>query len=500
LISVLVACSSSTPAPPDAPSEPAVVSIETGQLRGRVEGNVVAWRGVPYAAPPVGDLRWQAPELPPSWDGVRDASSWSGTCVQITTSGLLAGGSEDCLYLNVWAPARASAPLPVLVFVHGGFFLYGSSSHVISGDRLYDGSYLAEHGPAIVVTLNYRLGAFGFFSGNFAIQDQLAALGWVQRNIGAFGGDPAHVMVFGESAGGSSVCQLVATPKARGLFAAAMIESGSCGVRPASSVAALDAALLHGLGCDGAADPTACARQAPADRVAVAATIDLARLTDRWGSRLDGDTIPADPFTAIRAGQHNHVPLVIGNTSNEYSTLIADYQNAPVTNDTDYRAQIARFFPTQQSAVLAQYPSSAYPTPQQALITVLSDAFMICPARRIARAAATSQTEPVRRYLFQHVYESGPEAALGAGHALDLPFEFHNLGLAGFAPSTTENALSDAIVAYWTRFAATGDPNGAAAPTWPSYSAASDPTLALDDTIAVVEGVHGAACDFWDGL
>jgi para-nitrobenzyl esterase len=499
---VLVACSSmpATPVHPDAPapSGPGIVIVETGALRGRIEGDVIAWRGIPYAAPPIGDARWQPPQPPASWTGVRDANGWSAGCIETSTSNALIGGSEDCLYLHVWAPASGARGLPVLVFIHGGFFLFGSASTVSLGDRMYDGGYVAAHGPAIVVTLDYRLGAFGFFGGNHAIEDQIAALGWVQRNIAAFGGDPAHVLVFGESAGGYSVCQLVASAKAAGLFSAALVESGGCVAKPAARASALDASLLHGLGCDTAADPLACARSAPADRVATAATVDLTQLTDHWAPFVDGTIIAADPYAQIVAGRHNHVPLVIGNTANEYSTLIGHYLSAPVTTDADYRAQVARLFPALQAAVLAEYPSSAYASPLQALIAVASDANMVCPARRIARAAGASQSQPVRRYLFAHVYESGPVAAYGAGHALDLPFEFHNLGLTGFTPSAAELALSDAIVGYWTRFAATGDPNDPSAPTWPIDAAQNDLVLRLDDAITAVSGVRTEQCDFWD--
>ena len=502
----------SPPPPPPPPSGPAVVATAAGAVRGRIEGDVAVWRGIPYAAPPVGELRWREPQPVPAWDGVRDAASFSSTCVQISTSNALEDGGEDCLYLNVWAPATTAGALPVLVFIHGGFALNGSASHVALGTRFYDGAHVAAAGPAVVVTINYRLGAFGYFtssalaaestthaSGDYAVRDMIAALAWVQANIAGFGGDPAHVLVYGESAGGSATCQLFASPRAAGLFSAALIESGGCGAKSATRADALSQSMVHALGCDAAPDALACLRAAPADAVAIAAPIDLTQSSNRWGASVDGDVLPTDPLTAIRAGQHNHLPLVIGNTTNEFSTLIAHFLAAPITTDADYRAQLARFFGAANvDAVAARYPSASFPTPQQALIAATSDAEMVCPSRVIARAAVASQTEPVRRYMFAHTYESGPERVFGAGHALDLPFEFGNLGMTGFAASPGERALADAIIGYWTRFAATGDPNGAGI-AWQAYDA-TDPAIVLDDTIAVQTGVQTAQCDFWDSL
>jgi len=497
LVLSLFACSSSA-------ASPEIVDTEQGAVRGVAIGDdVTAWLGIPYAAPPIGELRWAPPAPAPHWSGVRDARSWSPTCIQTSTSNALLGGSEDCLYLNVWAPPRAEH-LPVLVFIHGGFALNGSAATVTAGERIYDGAYVAAHGPAVVVTLNYRLGALGWFraptlgvNGNFGVADQLAALRWVQTNIAAFGGDPTHVLVYGESAGGTATCAIYASPQGRGLFSAAMIESGGCGVMPQPTIEALGQSLIGAAGCSSAADPLACLRAQPADTVAVAAPFDLADNNARWAMTLDDELVPQVPATAIAAGAHNHVPFAIGNTTNEYSTLISHFLHAPITTDAEYRDALAHFFPQRTSSVLARYPAAAYASPMQALITALSDALMVCPARRIARTAFANQSEPVWRYMFAHTYENGPEQPLGAGHALDLPFEFHNLALTGFTPSATELALSDSIIGYWVRLAATGDPNGNGAVPWPRYTA-DDPAIVLDNVIAPQTGVRTAQCDFWD--
>lgn len=486
---VLAACTS-TPATDD------IVTTTRGDVRGTRDGDVRAWLGVPYAAPPVGDLRFRVPQPMPAWEGVRDARSWASSCIEITTAGTLIGGSEDCLYLNVWAPADAEH-LPVLFFIHGGFNLSGSASHILAGERIYDGTYIAAHGPAVVVTINYRLGALGFFThegapGNFAHHDQLAALQWVHDNIAAFGGDPARVMVFGESAGGAATCTLFASPRAKGLLAAALVESAACFARDNEAPAELTRTLVAAVGCATAPDVLACVRAVPADRIATAASIDLATDFARWGAIVDGDIVPEPPAAAIAAGRHNRVPLIIGSTSNEYSTLVRNFQRAPITTEAEYREAVARFFPNFVDVVLARYPITT--SPQQTLITLLGDAFMTCPTRRAARAASAFGS--VRRYLFDHTYESGSYAALGAGHAMDLPFEFHNLDLAGFTPSPGELALSDAIIGYWVRFAATGDPNGAST-EWPAYDA-SDPTIVLDNVVTSRRGIRTTECDFWD--
>ncbi len=491
----------SVDATPDALDDPDVVTTTSGPVRGALDAEARVWLGIPYAAPPVGDRRWRAPSSPTPWTSVRDATAWPSGCVQISTSGQLIGGSEDCLYLNVWAPTSSVGPLPVLVFLHGGYFLNGSTGQLVYGERIFDGAYVATHGPAIVVTVGYRLGAFGFLAHpgaepNAALEDQLAALGWVRDNIPAFGGDPSQVLLFGESAGGASTCLQVSSPRARGLFSRALIQSGSCVVRPPGSIEALSEAMIRALGCEGAPDPLGCAREVPADRVAVAATIDLAASLDRWGPVLDGDVLPVTPAMAILAGQHARVPLIIGTTADEYTTLMHAFQDAPLVTVDDYRSELTRRFAHRAPDVLARYPAADYPTPQDALIAVLSDAVMTCPTREIARAFRRSQMEPVRRYVFAHRYLSGPFAPLGAGHALELPFVFHNLEITGFTPTAEERALADAMVGYWVRFAATGDPNGGGAVAWPVHDA-SDTTLVLDSPVRVTDHVRAAHCDFW---
>ena len=495
------------------PRLPTQAQVHQGLLQGMEENGTYAFKGIPYAAPPTGARRWRAPEPAESWVGIRDATRPGESCVQITTSNQLLGGSEDCLTLNVWKPqAPTDTPRPVLVFLHGGFFLFGSGS-----GPLYNGSTLASHGSSVVVTLNYRLGALGFMrasalanedphhsTGNYGLQDQLAALRWVQQNIGSFGGDPSKVMLFGESAGGTSVCDLYTSPLGKGLFAAAMIDSGGCGAHTSIAIGdAVFSTVARNLGCDTAADPVSCLRAKPVNEVAVAYPTDYTQVMGfRWGGFLDGYVIPVDPYEAIKAGQQNHVPLIIGNTADEFSTLISHYVPVPITTAEAYGAEVTKRFGARLApGILARYPSTAFANPMSALVALLTDDAMLCPARRVARAAAASQAQPVRRFLFTHHYESGPRQTFGAGHAMDLAFEFHNLAAGGLnVPSAAELKLSDDMVSYWSAFAASGNPNRANLPDWKPYQPPEESTLSLDDSITPALGVRSAACDFWDGL
>ena len=519
---VLVAACGPTPSlqihPPESPDSGtpppvrAQATVEQGVLRGQDLGASIAFLGVPYAAPPVGALRWQAPAAAGPWSGVRDATSFASACIHLNTENVVQGGSEDCLYLNVWTPSVAPAKaLPVLVWIHGGFYLNGAGS--LPG---YNGRYLSEHGPAVVVTLNYRLGALGFInhpaldaesatgtSGNYGIMDQIAALGWVQRNIGKLGGDPKQVMIFGASAGGGSTCLLYTSPLAQGLFSSAIAESTSCNA-VVSSVGGEKTfnTLATNLGCSPGASFLSCLRSKDAQAVMTAYPTSYTNLTShRWSVWVDGHVVPDLPMNVIAQGKQNKVPFIIGTTSNEYSTLMSHYLTTPPANELDYETAARSMVGVAAgNAALPHYLASDYPSYAEALISMASDRFMVCPTRTVARAIAKSGA-PVRRYLFDHTYESGNSAALGAGHYMDVPFQFHNLAIEGFVASPAEGALSDTMVGYWTRMAAQGDPNGAGAPVWPAYDAAADLTLVLDDIVhATPAGVRTAPCDFWDAF
>jgi para-nitrobenzyl esterase len=454
--------------------------------------------------------------MPPApaacWTGVREASGFGYACMQSPNRvpDGTPSGSEDCLTLNVWSsePGRG-AGRPVFVFIHGGFFTWGSASLRVSGVDAYDGAELAARAGAVVVTLNYRLGALGFIAhpalaqesehhaaGNYGLLDQLAALAWVQRNIAGFGGDPARVTLFGQSAGAISTAALYASPLGRGLYARAILHSGSGAAGPLEQALSAGQALGHSLGCDGDdAAALACLRARSASEVVSALPESFGGSGYAFGPNVDGWVLPGRPIDLVRAGQGSTVPLVIGVTADEFTTMISSYVSTPVRTPADYEAFLQDHYGQAAAAwAVAHYPVSAYPTPLDALVAFYGDLGLICPSRRLARAAAAHA--PVRRFVFTHTSESPVLAPYRAGHGLDLPYVFRNF--IGGAPAPDELALSDTMVAYWSRLAATGDPNGPEDPRWPVYDAAADTALRLDTASALEAGFHRAGCDAWD--
>jgi para-nitrobenzyl esterase len=505
---------SSTPAASGA-GDPTVRATDAGAVRGVAQGGTLAFEGIPYAAPPVGSLRWRAPQPPNRWDGVRDATAYGAPCVQTDASGAVVG-SEDCLTLNVWTPASPpSTPLPVLFFVHGGNNQTGCSCDAYAGVPYYDGRYLSEHGPAVVVTVNYRLGAFGFLAdpafagenaqhstGNYGLRDLLLALAWVQRDVGAFGGDPSHVLLFGQSAGANDIAALFVSPGGKGLFAGVAMHSGPGVVVAAPAVEATWRAAEHALACDGAADVASCLRASSASAVA-AVPGAVVGPPDPSGAEydpiVDGDVLQAGPIDSVRAGNFARVPLVVGTTANEYAELADVFVRPPVADPTGYEnALLALFGATLAAQVSAHYPVADYSSAHEALVMVLGDSLITCPTRRFARAVASAPGHaPVRRFLYAHSF-SGALASYGAAHGFDVVLLFHDTGM--FAATSADAALSDAFGAYWSRDAATGDPNGGGAPPWPEYDPAADSYLTLDWPVGSGAGLRAAQCDWWDTM
>ncbi len=488
-----------------------MVLTEAGAVRGERSGGTWQYRGIPYAAPPVGALRFRPPAPVACWEGVREAKAFGSACTQRLGAGVV--GSEDCLTLNVWSPAGASGPLPVLLFMHGGSNVSGASSLNVLGVDVYAGGALAARGPAVVVSIQYRLGALGFLthlalgaesprgaSGNYGLLDQLAALRWVQRNIRAFGGDPARVLLFGHSAGGIDTCALTASPLAAGLFSSAMVLSGECGAFTREVAEKGGRSVVSALGCANAPDVPECLRRASAAAVTLAPaafgfTPDDSGFNGPW---VDGWVLPEPPLAAIRAGRHNHVPVVLSTTEEEFTTLLGAYGTRPVADEAGFRAELLRMFGAASVDVIAaRYPLASYPTPTHALIAVLSDAWFICPTRAAARAFAAGQKEPVYRAHFTHAFEGGPLALWRAGHGMDIWFGFRRLPFDGYVPTAGELALQDRISDLWLRFAATGAPGGGDLPAWPRYEPVSDAHLQLDVVSTVQSGLHRAQCDLW---
>jgi para-nitrobenzyl esterase len=509
----LVACHTGIPATHDLGSssspdladytggDPTSVTVKGGVLRCATEGATVSCRAIPYAAAPVGDLRWRPPAAAPSWTGERDATAFGNKCLQPDPTGTQVVGDEDCLFLNVWTPLpRLSPTLPVIVFLHGGDWIKGAGSL-----PLYDSSLIAMRAAAVVVTVNYRLGALGFLAhsaltaedpnhstGNYGLVDQTAALTWVRDNIAAFGGDPTRVLLWGQSAGGWSTLMHIASPVlGRDLFSRAFSESGGTGARPLAGSQTHGASYAAALGCSGP-DALVCLRALAGPQVALPA---IAPAT--WGPVIDGYIFTEPVMTTIVAGRQAHKPLVIGTTALEYGSagLPVTPPVSSVMTATDYHNALMQLFGASvASAILQRYPEASFASPQAAYLAVLDDWGMLCQTRRIARAIASSQAEPVFRYLFSHVDSAGPFASSGPVHAADLGYWFSTWK---WTTTAGENALGQAMGAAISRFAAAGDPNEAGSQAWLRYDQ-SDPYLDFADTPAAAAGLHSGLCDFWD--
>lgn len=519
---VTLACACTTH-PPTAPTltardvvttEATVVRVDTGLVRGVRHDSGMSWKGIPYAAPPIGELRWKPPAPAQAWSGVRDAAGFGNACMQSgsppePTS--TAMGSEDCLTLNVWRPARASGSgaYPVMVFVHGGYFTWGSSSYRRFGTDLYDGAHLADAAGVIVVTLNYRVGPFGFLAidearredahastGNYGLLDQLAALAWVKRNIAAFAGDPERVTLFGQSAGAISTTALYASPLSVGMFQRAIVHSGN------GEAVGLTRALEGGrqlkmqLGCDGAPEALACMRAKSATQIATLMPETFTRTGYKYGPVVDGYVLAERPLQVIEHGRGMRVPIIVSTTSNEFSTMASTVLSHPLRDADDYqRAVEDAFGPALTARILTRYPASDFPTPLAAYIAVRSDAGFVCESDWIASAA--SRAVPAYRFVYDHTMSTGPLAPAGAGHGLDMYLVFQNTPARYLTLDDHERALAKEIVSYWSRFAATGDPNGAGAPTWGSRTAHGGEQLAVDNQIHMTTPSQTARCELW---
>jgi para-nitrobenzyl esterase len=497
--------------PAGAPSRD--VTTDHGVVRGVLHEGVFAFRGIPYAAPPVGERRFAPPADAPAWPSPREANDWGACCPQLADG--KAVGQEDCLTLNVWTPQGARASTggqggtrtgrPVLVFIHGGGNIQGCSAQEGLGQRTYEGAGLAAARDVVVVTMNYRLGVLGFLehaalprdATNLGLRDQAAALRWVQRNIGAFGGDPKRVLLFGESAGAEDTCAQLVSPASRGLFSSALMESAQC---PDQSLAAAEkqgADVAAKLGCGGG-DVLACLRAKPVDALVTGAPgATLFEKGIKYAPVVDGDVLPKAPLAAIGAGEHHHVPFAVGSNSEETLLWLRD---KPMLGELGYRLRLDEMLGKEKAAeVLARYPVASYPDAKEAFIAATTDAVFACPARTLARAMAKAQQEPVYRYYFSHALATRHRAPEhGAVHGLELLFVWGQLHPNGYRPTDGETALSRAIQGYWARLAA-GDPNGEGARPWPRYHG-GDPYLVLDDPVGAGTALHAANCDFWDSV
>ena len=477
------------------------VDIDSGTIEGESDGDLRIFRGVPFADPPIGTFRFADPQPVTPWEGVLDATEYRASCPQpeIPLFNQPAYGpgplSEDCLHLNVWAYDDPT-PKPVMVFIHGGAYVLGSGSASI-----YEGSDLARRGDVVVVTINYRLGALGFLAteslaaesgddsaGNYGIKDQVAALDWVRRNISIFGGDPDNVTIFGESAGGISVCTLMGAPAADGLYHRAIIESGvSC----AEVAEERDATLLspsaieqgeqmaEDLGCPPGIEQLNCLRSADVDDLVGAAALTGLLFGDTSSKQLpvspnvDGVFIPQQPIQRLAAGEAD-VPLITG-TNRDEGTLF--FANIPIISRLDLRREIANFIGDEQLAdqVVDAYPRSEYPIARNAFLDIVTDFGFACPNLGLARAA--QEGAPVYLYEFQRVYPG--LAAMGSFHALELAYVFGNFDALAIVPSAADFAVREEIQRAWTTFARTGSPTMSSG--WNAFGDDEQSVAIIDD-------------------
>jgi para-nitrobenzyl esterase len=511
------------------PQENLSIMTDKGIVVGR-QSSAVSFLGIPYAAPPVGKLRWSAPEPVSPWAEPRDASRIGNVCPQVVLAlfavpGLKPGevqGKEDCLYLNVYTPAKArpDSRLPVMVWIHGGAFTVGSGS-------AYDGSVLAEKYGLVVVTINYRLGALGFLalagldtagkgdrSGNYALLDQQAALQWVKTNIAAFGGNAQNVTIAGESAGGMSVCAQLASPRAAGLFQKAIIQSGLC-ESPGNSVTAREAESRNvkyakKLGCS-AADIDCLRHVEPAKLMSTKVPGRRPVSSLVWSPVYESGVLPLKLQTAFSEGKFNRVPVLAGTNHDEGRLFVSviSPKGKPVTAVQYWGGTGLLVGVTNTLKVLLQYPFRTYGTPALAFATMFTDGVFSCPAERIDRAL--SKYVPVYAFEF-----SDPQAATSLKAPVDLPGlgSFHSSSqvyafqsaIPGIAApsmfSSAQRKLSDEFSGAWAAFVATGNPQAAGTPSWPTFGS-SEGAVQEFDLVGMKENLRYSMehkCALWSAL
>jgi para-nitrobenzyl esterase len=475
----------------------------------RVDGGAIAdaqpdangvrtFKGIPFAAPPVGDLRWRAPQPVKPWQGERSADQFGPRCTQTSRLGpidpLNPRMSEDCLYLNVWTPANAATDkLPVMVWIYGGSFNVGAGS-----EPWYNGANLARKG-VIVVTLNYRVDVFGFLarpdltteserhaSGNYGLQDQLAALAWVKRNIAAFGGDPDRVTIFGESAGSLSVSALMASPLGRGLFARAIGESGAMLYPDKSPFALQSLAKAEQVGVKFAellsAHSIAELRAKPAEDVLDTAAKNAAAVVVSRTATLDGYVLPANAAELFAKGQQNDIPLLAGSNADE-GTLFANRVQPPPTPDM-FTEQVRKLFGPQADAVLKVYPAGTPEQTKASFAALLGDQLISYPTWLWDTLQAKTGKAPTYRYFFD-LRPPAPEtsltplAAQGVFHTAEILYVFDNLQVRDWNWRPEDRSMAQLASSYWVNFAKNGDPNLPGLPEWPKYSGTTGAVMRL---------------------
>lgn len=502
---------------------PTRLKLQPGWIQGAIVDGTRVFRGLPFAAPPIGDLRWRAPQPVAPWEGVRPALEFGPMCPQPDAGRLSrdARESEDCLYLNVYAPLNPSASdgapqegWPVMVWLHGGAFALGTAS-----SETYNGSALAQNG-AVVVTTNYRLGIFGFLahpalsaegdgtSGNYGLLDQIAALEWVQANAAAFGGDPANVTIFGESAGAASVNHLMVMPGAKGLFHRAILESGHA--IPAHRHLNDDKQLISGeaqglqlaksLGLESAEDPLAALRAVSVDALLAETGLIVGGApgpeTDakKFWPLVDGVHVPDEPSALLAAGKAHPVDVLLGTNANEGSVLL---RGVPLLTKKRYRQMLEAAFGEGADQVEAMFPVQGLGQAKDVAEHVSGLAGFVAPVRRLARQLS-DQGKRVYLYHFTRVPKALERFGKRADHGAEIPYVFGGLDriMKGRLYQERDYALSEEMMSMWVRFASQGEPSVA----WPAFTTQGDAYMEFGDSTRASTGLYKAACDLFDSL
>ena len=482
------------------------VETESGWISGAqgLKPGVRVFKGIPFAAPPIGNLRWRPPQPPAFWSGLRKGDHFAAICPQKTDDPnsiyYLDPGpqtiDEDCLYLNVWTPATsATERLPVMVWIYGGAFDHGSGT-----EKYYWGDDLAYKG-AVVVTFNYRVGVLGFLahpdltresgrnaSGNYGLMDQIAALKWVRRNIAAFGGDPERVTIFGQSAGGASVGQLMASPPARGLFQRAIGESGGIGLGHGRTLVEAEQSGVNYAKSLGAHSIAELRSKTPDE---------LRSIPSHFGPIIDGYVIPIDPLTVFREGKQNAVPLIAGSVANEGGARRSTATSAQAI------AQAHSAYGAEAGAFLKLFPANTDAQTRASFYSLAADR-TAAAQRNWVRLEGQTGKDNAYLYLFTRVppfppgarFLEGPPSQLGAYHAVELIYVFDHLYLKHWPWQPVDQRIADQMSSFWVNFAATGDPNGKGLSHWPVYKDDNQQLMNFGDKTAAGPVKNKEALDF----
>ncbi|MFA7182287.1 MAG: carboxylesterase family protein [Bacteroidales bacterium] len=469
--------------------QPNPVLTDCGLIQGMFENGLTVYKGIPFAAPPVGEFRWRAPQPVAKWEGVKQTTTFAPGPPQ--GQNLSFGKSEDCLYLNVWTPAKtAKDRIPVLVWIHGGGFSAGAAS-----EQLFNGEKLAKKG-VVLVCIAYRLGPLGFLahpelsaespnhvSGNYGLLDMIAGLQWIQKNIAALGGDPKKVTIFGESAGGIAVSMLCASPLAKGLFCGAICESGgSFGPASSKTASGENMKLLK----DAEQSGVAFVKNAGATSIAELRKMDVAKLTGGMGMawpNIDGYVIPDDQYKLYEAGKYNDVPVLIGYNSDEGASF--SRSRTPEEYINAVKNRYGKF----ADDLIKAYPAGTTTVPKTARDLDRDAAFGWHTWSWARLQSKTGKSKVYYYYFDQHpdYPEDSPRYGQGSAHGSEIVYVFQHLNdpnpmMGNFRPTPADQVISDAMSTYWTNFAKYGNPNGAGVPEWPAFSEANPQVMYFNQT------------------